>query len=341
VLAAAARLRREKVRLIMVAEGGIRPANIPVRTPEGQFVEYQRTEPDGPLVQTWRRDDVLTQVADAAHGALVPATLNDQAGAVRELVAAYKRSPQATTTVADRPLQAWVPALVAVALLLVQTLTRRSAALAALVLFLGMARPARAQWGRNPGDVAWQRGAKRAAAASYLAEVRRGEAGDTAWFNLGTAALAVGDTALAGRALGQAATSLDPDLRFRAVYNAGLLALQLATVDSAHRDTHLAEARAWYREALLLKPGDTASKWNLELAIRHTPKSGGGESPSGGGGGTPGAETPQQAPPVPRSGLTQAQAEQILNSIANEERQVRKDLARRGTQREVKEGKNW
>ena len=88
VLSAAARLRREGVRLIMVGEGGITPAHIPVRTPEGAFVEYQRTEPGGPLVETWRRDAVLTQVADAAHGALVPAQLGDQAGAVRELVQA-------------------------------------------------------------------------------------------------------------------------------------------------------------------------------------------------------------------------------------------------------------
>jgi len=141
---------------------------------------------------------VLTQVADAAHGALVPAQLSDQAGAVRELVRAYKRSPQATTTVADRPLQAWVPALIAVVLLLGQTLTRRTAALAVLVLSCGLASQARAQWGRNPGDQAWRRGAVRAAAQQYLQQVRRGEGGDTAWFNLGTAALAAGDTALAG-----------------------------------------------------------------------------------------------------------------------------------------------
>jgi Ca-activated chloride channel family protein len=343
VLAAAARLRREGVRLIMVGEGGITPVNIPERTPEGAFVEYQRTEPGGPLVETWRRDDVLTQVADAAHGALVPAQLSDQAGAVRELVRAYKRSPQATTTVADRPLQAWVPALIAVVLLLAQTFTRRTAALAVLVLSCGLASRARAQWGRNPGDQAWRHGSARAAAQHYLEQVRRGEGGDTAWFNVGTAALAVGDTALAAQALERAAASLDPDLRFRAVYNAGLLALKLAVVDSTHRDTHLAEARDRYREALLLKPGDTASKWNLELAIRRTPPaSGGGQAPSGsgGGGGTGGGGQPP-SPPPPAAGLTRAQAEQILNSMASQERQVRQALARRGAAREVRGGKNW
>lgn len=344
VISAAERLRREGVRLILVGQGGIMPTTIPLRTPEGEFVEYQRTE-DGKPVVTSRRDDVLTQVADAAHGALVPASLGDQAGAVRELVRAYKRSPQATMTVTDRPLQAWVPALVGLVLLLAQTFTRRSAALAGLALSLaaGTSHQARAQWGRNPGDVAWSQGVFRAAAQRYLEQVRRGEGGDTAWFNLGTAALAVGDTTLTGQALARAATSLDPDVRFRALYNTGLLALRLAARDSAAREQHLAVARERYREALLLKPGDAAAKWNLELAIGRSSEGGGGGSeapPPLGGGGRGGGEP--EPPPAARSGLTRSQAEQVLNSIADEERQVRQTLARRRTGTSVTRGiKNW
>lgn len=342
VVSAAERLRRDGVRLILVGEGGVTPTTIPLRTPEGEFLEYQRTE-DGKPVATSRRDDVLTQVADAAHGALVPATLRDQAGAVRELVRAFKRSPQATTTVSDRPLQAWVPALVGVVLLLAQSFTRRSAALAALAVCLaGGARPAQAQWGRNPGDEAWRQGAFRAAAQGYLDQVRRAEGGDTAWFNLGTAALAVGDTTLAGEALGRAARSLGPDLRFRALYNAGLLELRLAARDSSAKDQRLAAARERYREALLLKPDDAAAKWNLELAVRRSSGGGGGRSeapppPSGGGGGGE-----QEPPPAARSGLTRAQAEQVLNTIADEERRVRHGLARRRAgSRETRGLKNW
>ena len=33
------------------------------------------------MVQTWRRDAVLTAIADAAQGGVVPANLKDQAGA--------------------------------------------------------------------------------------------------------------------------------------------------------------------------------------------------------------------------------------------------------------------
>jgi len=128
------------------------------------------------------------------------------------------------------------------------------------------------------------------------------------------------------------------------VYNAGLLALRLAVTDSTHRDAHLAEARDRYREALLLRPGDAASKWNLELAIRRTPQgTGGGQAPSGsgGGGGGKGGGAQAPTPPPPARGLSRAQAEQILNSIANEERQVREALAKRGPPQEVKGGKNW
>lgn len=340
VITAAERLRRDGVRLILVGEGGVVPTTIPLRTPEGQFVEYQRTE-DGTPVATSRRDDVLTQVADAAHGALVPATLGDQGGAVRELVRAFKRSPQATTSVTDRPLQAWVPALVGVVLLLAQTFTRRSSALAALALCLagGGARPAQAQWGRNAGDAAWRQGAFRAAAQRYLEQVRRGEGGDTAWFNLGTAAMAAGDTTLTGQALERAVRSLDPEIRFRALFNAGLLALRVASRDSAGRDQHLAVARERYREALLLKPGDSAAKWNLELAIRRSSGGGGGEAPQPSGGGGGGESEP---PPAARSGLTRGQADQVLSSIADEERQVRQNLARRRAgSRETRGLKNW
>ncbi len=340
VLAAAERARRDGLRLIVVAEGGAAPAPIPVRSPQGDFIEYQQTE-TGERILTSRRDDILTQLADAGHGVLVPAHLEDQAGAVRELVRAYQRTPQASATVADRPLQAWLPALVAAALLLGQTLTRRTAALAALVLglSLGQARGARAQWGRNPADAAFGSGAFREAQARYLAQVRRGEGGDTAWFNLGTAALAAGDTAVAEAALRRATGSLDPDLRFRALYNAGLLALRLAEQDSTNRERHLADAREHYREALLLRPQDANAKWNLELALRRSSGGGGTGSPPPSGGGSGGGAS--QAP-SPTAGLSRAQAEQILNSIAQEERQVRQALwQRRGAVRETRGIKNW
>ncbi len=339
VLTEAERLRRAGIRLVLVAEGTTDPVPIPVRDVDGTLVGHQR-EPSDEVVLTRRRDDVLSRVADAAEGVLVAAAVGDQAGAVRDLIASFKRTPHATTTSAHDVSRAWLPLLAAVVLLLGQTVTRRSMALVGLVLAFGAAPgAAHAQGPRNPADEAWRRGDLRHAAQMYLRQVRTGEGGDTAWYNTGTAALAVSDTALARRTLERAAGSLDPDLRFRALYNLGLLHLRLAAADSAREAEHLAQARRRYREALLLRPGHADAKWNLELAIRRTPPaSGGGNAPPppGGGGGSDGPDS------APAAGLTPEQAAQILNSIAEEERRTLLDLGRRRRQmNENREERDW
>lgn len=342
VLAAAAALHRNGIRLILVAEGGNTPARIPVRNADDSLLGYQKDD-KGQVVLTTRRDDILSAVADAGQGALVAAGLPDQAGAVRDLLAAYKRAPESTSTTALDVPRGWIPLLVAVVALFAQAVTRRSAALAAILLTAGLTVPGRAaaQAPRNGGDMAWRRGAFRDAAAAYLRQARRGVGGDTTWYDAGTAAMAAHDVRAAQQALGRAAGSLDPDLRFRALYNLGLLDLRLADADSVHRLQHLAEARARYREALLLRPGDSAAKWNYELAIAETPPGGGGGNTpqSGGGGGSGSSHAPPQAP----QDLTKAQAEQILASIAHEERETRLAMQRRRAQMREHSGgkKNW
>src|SRR5439155_19576389 len=158
-------------------------------------------------------------------------------------------------------------------------------------------------------------------AAAYLAELKTHQDDDTAWYNTGTAALAAGDPALARATLARAAASLDPELRFRALYNLGWLALLEARSDSTNRDTHLADAERAYREALLLKPHHIRAKWNLELVNRMR-SSGGGQSnkpnppppPSPGKGGG-GAGQPPPQPPRAEGGLSGDQADQGLRSI--------------------------
>ncbi|MBI3982091.1 MAG: VWA domain-containing protein [Gemmatimonadetes bacterium] len=336
VLQAADVLRREGIRLIIVGEGDVDPVNIPLRTPDGAFVEFQQ-DADGSPVETWRRDDVLTAVADAAQGALVPAGLPDQAGAIRELVSGFKRAPQATATTIDRPAKAWIPLLAAATLLLAHMLARPATAVVGLLLLLGAGRGATAQVPRSAADSAWVRGDFRGAAERWIGQARAGVGGDTAWLNAGTAGLALGDTALARRGLERAARSVDPDIRFRALYNLGLLSLRLALADSASRAMWLDDARARYREALLLAPRDEAAKWNLELAVRLSnegnpdappppPGSGGGEA---------------EPPPPEESGLTRSQAEAILASIAAEERETRRSGVRRNIGRDPRGRRNW
>src|SRR2546430_9534368 len=155
----------------------------------------------------------------------------------------------------------------------------------------GAPRPARAQDSTRPrstAEKAWDRGDMARARAAYLAEVARHRQDDTAWYNAGTAALVGGDLETAQQALARAAASLEPDIRFRALYNLGLLAFRVACADLVNRAAHLAEAERAYREALLLNPPHPPPQWNLELAVR---RRGGGSSrnnpPSGGGGGAP------------------------------------------------------
>jgi hypothetical protein len=225
----------------------------------------------------------------------------------------------------------------AVLLLLGHTISRKTAALAGLAFLAAAPRPAAAQAPVNPADAAWREDRGRAPAI-YEAQVRAGEGGDTTLFNAGAAALAVGDTALARRALGLSARSLEPDIRFRALFDLGLYHHYLARIEPANAEVHYANARAAYIEALLLRPGDQDAKWNLELAIENAPPSDNDQS------------NPDPPPPPEegsgdeesRSGLSPSQAEQILNSILEEERETRERMNdRRNLSREILREKEW
>ncbi|MGH7615072.1 MAG: VWA domain-containing protein [Gemmatimonadales bacterium] len=366
-LAIAQRLGVDGIRLILVAEGSGVPARIPRRDERGALLGYQLDEA-GQEIGTRRRDDILDAVADAAHGTIVAAELPDQAGAVRDLVASYKRSRStASSTQHGRP-RGWIPVVGAVVILLGQALSRRTAALLALLGVLALAdMAAQAQPSpqrRSAAERAWDRGDSMAARDEYLAELglrclvcplgmgdltvegvpTRGN-GDTAWFNAGTAALAAGDLATARGALAHASTSLDPEVRFRALYNEGLLALRAAQIDSVNRDAHLGEAERAYREALLLQPHHLAAKWNLELAQRRRGQGGGSSQrpPSGGQGGQPPSGQGSGQPPPPTSGqaMTQAQAEEILRSIGHEELRTRRDRSGRVRRAAEPRVKDW
>jgi Ca-activated chloride channel family protein len=343
------------IHLILVSEGGRDPARIPVRDERGALVAWQR-DADGNIIETSRHDEVLGAVADAAQGTLVAAELPDQAGAVRDLVASYKRATATESrTQRGRP-RAWIPLLLAVMVIGVQTATRRTAALVGLALFVAL--PADAQQAppiaptrpRSAAEKAWDRGNAADAARAYVAELSVRQDDDTAWYNAGTAALAAGDADAARANLARAAASLDPDVRFRALYNLGLLALAQARSDTASRDAHLADAERAYREALLLKPRHLPAKWNLELVNRMHRSSSSRPpprpSPSPSGGGAPDQSRGSGASPPPppggaSGGLNEAQADQVLRSIGQEELRTRKDRTGRA-RRAVPAGvKDW
>ena len=334
VVAQAEALKESGVRLILVAEGRALPTRIPIRDSAGTLKEYKQDQ-EGNVVQTQRRDDVLRAIVDAAEGTLVPNELADQAGAVRDLVAAMKRSPTSETRTADLIPRAWIPVLAAVLFLLGYTLARPGPALVSVaVLLLG---PSSAQAQRpTPGARAMAAGDPARAAAEFLKEAGSGSSRDTAFYNAGTAALAARRFDVARGALEQAAKSLDPDLRYRALYNLGVAGLLAAQADSAKSQELLGEAADRLREALRLQPSSPRAKWNLELAERRQPPppSGGGGGGGGGGqkppAGAGAAPTPQPSQPEPQpQGLSQSQAEQILSSMERRERETRAEQQRR------------
>jgi Ca-activated chloride channel homolog len=324
----AEKLKETGVHLIMVAEGSAAPSRIPIRDSIGTLVEYKRDE-DGTVIQTQRRDDILRAVVDAAEGTLVPDEAPDQAGAVRDLVSAMKRSPTSATRTADLVPRGWIPGLVAGLLLLGYTIARPGPALIGLAGVLMLARGSEAQR-PTPGGRALAAGDPTRAAAEFLKEAGSGRAKDTAFYNAGTAALEAGRLDVARGALAEATKSLDPSLRYRALYNLGLASLMAARADTSRQDELLDDATDRLRQALLLQPSSQRAKWNLELAERRRPP----PQPKGGGGGNPppsgSPQTPQAKPPQPEPrDLTQDQAEQILNSMERRERQTREEQQRR------------
>ena len=328
VVRAAAALKQAGVRLIMVAEGGPAPTRIPIRDSTGTLVEYQQDD-EGKVIQTERRDDVLRAIVDAAEGTLVPSQAPDQAGAVRDLVAAMKRSPTSSTRTADLVPRAWIPGLVAALLLLAYTIARPGPALIGLAGVLLLARGADAQR-PTAGGRALAAGDPTKAAAEFLKEAGTGKAKDTAFYNAGTAALQAGRLDVARGALAEAARSLDPELRYRALYNLGLAGILGAQADTSRREELLDDAVDRLRQALLLEPGSMRAKWNLELAERRHPPP--PPQQGGGGGGPPppsgGPQQPRPQQPEPKD-LTQSQAEQILNSMERRERTTREEQQRR------------
>ena len=333
VHAAARHLKELGVTLIVVGEGGPGPARIPLRDEAGRLIEYKK-DADGKEVATQRNDELLKSIADQAQGILVPADFADQAGAVWRTLAGLDRDPATGRRTADLVPRAWVAALGVFLLLLIQAAARRRAALIALAALSLLPPGASAQ--RPATGFTRLRAGDTTRAVRAFAEDAVGRAGgaDTSAYNAGTVALRAGQLDLARQALEAAGNSVDPRLRFQALYNAGLLAWAEARRDSARRDELKQEAAGRFRDALLLDPGSTDAKWNLELVSRRRPPP------------PPSASKPKSQPkggsgPRPQSGLSPSEVEQILRSVERTEQGVRSDQVRRRRLAKSAADKDW
>ncbi|MGH9442889.1 MAG: hypothetical protein ACRD16_11510 [Thermoanaerobaculia bacterium] len=157
------------------------------------------------------------------------------------------------------------------------------------------------------------------------------EPADPTWnFDLGTALAAAGEGAESRSQLARAAASPDAAVAARALYQMGTLDLQARKYEDASNEL---------RRSLELSSGDVDAKRNFEIASRnrrqHPPP-----PPKGGGGAKekPPGSKPQGAPNDSefqrKAGMTRAQAEALLRSLEDEQKQRERVAARA-------EGKDW
>ena len=332
-LEAARALGREGVRVILVAEGGREPVRIPLRDATGAVTGYKR-DLEGRIVTTWRRDEVLQAVTREAGGVLLDAELPDQAGAVRDVLRGLSRRPLSERRLADLQPLAWIAALLAALLLLLHSTTRRTTALAGLATLAVL--PALQAQNLGRAHRLLERGRLLEAEAEFRGAALRGQGGDSAWFNAGAAALAAGRLEEAVDALERAVRSVDPGLRYRALYNLGLANLLAARRDTAGRAAREGAATDAFKEALLLQPRSEPAKWNLELLAREQP-------PPSSGGQSQRQQSEQQPDPADRSesGLSPSEAEALLSSVERNELSTRLNAMRRQRLRTAASAKDW
>ncbi|HEY3933618.1 MAG TPA: VWA domain-containing protein [Gemmatimonadales bacterium] len=324
-------LRRAGITLVAVPVGDIRGARIP--DPDGSWHRDQL----GREVITVRRDDLLHAAVQSANGVMIAANAPDPVGDVRRVLAHLHRARASDRAAADLIPRAWIFALIAALILLAHAMTRRSAALVGFILAIGVGRAA----GQRPsaGNRLLSRGDTAHARQAFAAEVKQRQT-DSAWFNAGTSAMMAGDLPTAIAELQRATMSVDPALRQRALYNLGTAYIQSARRDSTQRDTLLSAATTQLQQALLLAPNDRNAKFNYELARRMHPPPQSSSSSSGKGGGKGNRPAPPP-PPSARSGMTPAEADQVLSAMERAERETRQSQNQRMRRGEPQLGPDW
>lgn len=322
-----------------LAKDRISLITVPFGLPEGARIPEEdgtwHLDGNGQEVVTRRDDAILTAMTKAAGGELIAPDAPDPAGDVRRSLERLDRAAVRDQLAADLVPRGWLFALAALLLLVLQTLRLRTAALIGIALCVAPSlraqRPTTAARLLSQGDTT-------GALPAFLQEAKR-RGGDTVWYNAGTAALVQGDLPAATAALERAATSLDPDLRRRALYNLGTAMLLAARQDSTARDSLLTSAATHLRDALTLAPNDPAAKYNYELARRlmrppPPPKQGGG---GGGKEPPPDADARERQP----GEMSESEAEQVLGAMERAERETRKELARKQRRGAPPGGPDW
>lgn len=347
---AAKRAADAGITLVTVGFGTTAGSTIPIQGQDGATL---KRDENNEVVVTHYTPSMLQAAATAAHGTFIDASVTDKAARIQRAVSSLRRERRQSESGRDRrPQFQWLLAPALLLALLDTALAERrgrrrrmpaaSAIAASLLLMLALPRVARADDAAD-GDRFFQRKNYRAAVESYQRAVRGGNDDPRLLYNLGTALIAAGRSDEATPVLEKAAASRNAELRYRSLFNLGLVHLRrgLAAKGEA-ADTDLSAAAEAYKRALRIKPSEGDAKWNYELANRDKKKSGGGGG-GGGGGQSQQPTPPQPGPPEPRpsGGLDQRRAEQLLNSAEREERDVQGKKQRANPQDRPRVGKDW
>jgi Ca-activated chloride channel family protein len=346
VVAAAKRAADNNVSLVTVGFGTLQGSTIPVRE---NGVLTQKKDENGQVVITHYRPDLLQAAATAANGTFIPAEATDKAARIKSALSKLRTQARTTQTGDNLTPRYQLFLLPAILLLWLDTVLggrrgrrRRSAAsaetalataLVAAVTLSGCA-PKRDSF---DGVAAYKAQDYQRAAALFK---RAAEDDHTpgSQYNYGTALLAMDSTETAAEVLDKAAERADPEIMYRARFNAGLAHLLRGLKlpgDSGSAD--LKQALATYKRVLIQRPADLDAKWNYELALREEKKGGGG----GGGGQSDASPAPAQQQPKPQPTLAQRQAEQLLGSAEREERDVQSKKQKQSRQEPPPGGKDW
>lgn len=352
VVTEAKRAAAQGVSLVTVGFGSAAGSRIQIR--EGGTTTFKRDE-NGQTVVTRYQPEYLQAAAEAANGTFIDAAQTDKATRVRAALASLRRQQRVSSAGETRtPRYQWF-LLPAILLLILDTLLaerrgrRRKDVLgaaeaapiaAALVLFLGGCNTAGPAAARAYHAKQYPR-----AAAMYRDMINQGDRSAPTLYNYGTSLLAADSLTSAAEALeraadaaGTAGSAVDPEIRYRALFNLGLSHLKRGlAMPPQQANEPLDAALAVYKKVLLLRSADLDAKWNYELALRKKQQGGGG----GGGGESNPNQSPQSEAPRPSGGLGQRQAEQLLGSAAREERDVQSKRQRQTRAEPPPGGKDW
>jgi Ca-activated chloride channel family protein len=343
VITAAKRAAENNVRLVTVGFGTPQGSTIPIRENGTATV---KKDAQGQTVITRYHPELLQAAAQAANGTFIPAEAADKAARIKSALSKLRTQARMTQTGETlTPRFQWF-LLPAVLLLWLDTAlggrrgrrarhapaaeTAVAAALLASAALTGCAPRREAVDG-----VAAYRAKDYRRAADLLARAAREDRSPGALYNYGTALLAIDSTAAAAEMLERAAEKADPEIRYRAAFNAGLAHL-MRGLGAPHESgsAELKQALAQYTRVLLQRPADGDAKWNYELALEKQHKGGGG------GGGQSNASS-AQSEPKPQPSQAQRQAEQILGSAQREERDVQSKKQKQSRQEPPPGGKDW